>query len=223
MLMRKSISEFNSSTSLPINNPHHDFRPLSKPNSSANLAFKSHKKCKPSVQCLNNTNLVARNDKIKRNWIVRSSVEPGPPTPSGPPSNPLNWILGIVIAVLIPFIGQKWGPIKNKIETVLNKAEDVAEGVEKMAEKVEKVAEDISDDLPAGGQLRRAVDFVEKVAERAAKDAGLVDDFIDEIQEKEEKVESYVESLEEKDKEEKDKEKEKEPAQNAEESETKNI
>ncbi|CAA2976491.1 Hypothetical predicted protein [Olea europaea subsp. europaea] len=153
-----------------------------------------------------------------RNWIVRSSVEPGPPTPSGPPSNPLNWILGIVIAVLIPFIGQKWGPIKNKIETVLNKAEDVAEGVEKMAEKVEKVAEDIADDLPAGGQLRRAVDFVEKVAERAAKDAGLVDDFIDEIQEKEEKVESYVESLEEK-----DKEKEKEPAQKAEESETKNI
>ncbi|CAA2988500.1 Hypothetical predicted protein [Olea europaea subsp. europaea] len=149
-----------------------------------------------------------------RNWIVRSSVEPAPPTPSGPPFNPLNWILGIMISVVIPFISQKWAPLKNKIDAALNKVEYVVEAVEKVAEKVEKVAEDIADDLSTGGELRKVVDFVERVAERATKDAGVMDDFIDKIQEKEEKLESFVESLE-------DKDKDKEPTQKADETETK--
>lgn len=53
--------------------------------------------------------------------------------------------------------------------------------MEKAAEEVEKVAEDIADDLPEGGKLRKAVDFVEKLAERTANDAGVVDDFIDKV------------------------------------------
>lgn len=53
--------------------------------------------------------------------------------------------------------------------------------MEKAAEEVEKVAEDIADDLPEGGKLRQAVDFVEKLAERTANDAGVVDDFIDKV------------------------------------------
>ncbi|CAI9755857.1 unnamed protein product [Fraxinus pennsylvanica] len=223
--MRKSINEFSSNTSLHINyKPHHAFEPLFKPNSSANLAFKSHKNCKLRVQCLNNTSLVAKSGKIKRIWVVRSSVEPGPPTPSGPPFDPLNWILGIIISVVIPFIGQKWAPVKNKIDAALNKVEYVVEAVEKVAGKVEKVAEDIADDLPAGGELRKVVDFVERVAERVAKDAGLMDDFIDEVQEKEEKLESLVQSLEEKEREEekeKEKDKDKEPTQKADETEEK--
>lgn len=59
--------------------------------------------------------------------------------------------------------------------------EDVAEAVEKVAEKVEKVAEDIAENLPKGGKLRETVDFVEKLAERTAKDAGAIDDFIDKV------------------------------------------
>ncbi|KAL2538413.1 uncharacterized protein Fot_19804 [Forsythia ovata] len=176
------MSEFSSCTTLHISKPHHAFEPLFRQNSSANLAFKNHKNRTLSAQCLNNTRLVANNVKFKRNLVVCSSVEPGPPTPSGPPSSPLSWILGIVIAIVIPFIGQKWAPLlKNKFETALQKAEDVVEAVEKVAENVEKVAEDIADDLPAGGQLRKAVDFIENWAERTAKDADLVDDFIDKI------------------------------------------
>ncbi|KAL2513069.1 Uncharacterized protein Adt_18669 [Abeliophyllum distichum] len=215
MLMRKSITEFSSSTSLHINKPQHAFEPLFRKNSSANLAFKNHKNCKLSAQRLNNTRLVAKNVKLKRNLVVCSSVEPGPPTPSGPPSSPLSWILGIVIAIVIPFIGQKWAPLlKNKFETALNKVEDVVETVEEVAKNVEKVAEDIADDLPAGGQLRKAVDFIENWAERTARDADLVDDFIDKVQGEEEKVEeSKVE--------EKDEDKDKEPAQKVTESETK--
>lgn len=57
----------------------------------------------------------------------------------------------------------------------------MVEAVEKAAEEVEKVAEDIADDLPEGGKLRKAVDFVEKLAERTANDAGVVDDFIDKV------------------------------------------
>lgn len=58
--------------------------------------------------------------------------------------------------------------------------EDVAEFVEMVAEGVEKVAEDVSDNLPAG-KLKDAIDRIEEVAETAAKDAHLVDDFIDKV------------------------------------------
>ncbi|GFQ02367.1 hypothetical protein PHJA_002380700 [Phtheirospermum japonicum] len=116
-----------------------------------------------------------------RTYVVYSGVEPGIP-PSGPPSNILSWVVAVAIAVVVPFISYKWGPtLKNKIETVMQKTEDVVEAVEKVAGKVEKVAEDILDDLPKGGKLREAVDFVEKLAERTRIDAGAVDDFIDKV------------------------------------------
>jgi hypothetical protein len=50
-----------------------------------------------------------------------------------------------------------------------------------VAEQVDKVAEDIADDLPAGGKLKEAVTFIENLAERAAKDAQLVDDTIEKV------------------------------------------
>lgn len=131
----------------------------------------------------------------RRKFIVYS-VEPGA-SPSGPPPNILSWVVAAAIAIVIPFITRKWGPlIKDKVDSALQRAEDVAEAVEKVAEGVEKVAEDIAENLPKGGKLREAVDFVEKIAERAAKDAGAVDDFIDKVQEQEEKLkaESFVES-----------------------------
>ncbi|KAH6824137.1 hypothetical protein C2S53_019523 [Perilla frutescens var. hirtella] len=128
-----------------------------------------------------------------RKFIVYS-VEPGA-SPSGPPPNILSWVVAAAIAVVIPFISQKWGPlIKSKVESALQTAEDVAEAVEKVAGGVEKVAENIAENLPASGKLREAVDFVEKIAERTAKDAGAVDDFIDKVQEEEEKAKALAES-----------------------------
>ncbi|CAA2968411.1 Hypothetical predicted protein, partial [Olea europaea subsp. europaea] len=66
------------------------------------------------------------------------------------------------------------------MSTILDNAEtSLNEATEKIAEVVEKAAVDFTGYLPAGGKSRKAVEFVENVAERAAKDADLVGDFID--------------------------------------------
>ncbi|KAG6388613.1 hypothetical protein SASPL_150045 [Salvia splendens] len=44
-----------------------------------------------------------------RNFVVRS-MEPGAPPP-GPPSNILSWAAGVAVAIVIPFISYKWGPL----------------------------------------------------------------------------------------------------------------
>ncbi|GFQ02368.1 hypothetical protein PHJA_002380800 [Phtheirospermum japonicum] len=143
-----------------------------------------------------NSRRVKKGDKNRRRFLVRSVV-PGAPPPSEPPFNFINWIVGVSITVVLPFITHKWASLlklKNEVETAVETVEDIVEAVEKVAEGVEKAAEDIADDLPEGGALRKAVDFVEHVAERANRDAQLVGDFIDKVQEVEEKVEGYVES-----------------------------
>ncbi|KAI3464601.1 hypothetical protein Pfo_021264 [Paulownia fortunei] len=145
-----------------------------------------------------NSRRVKKDDKNRRRFLVRSVVQPGAPPPSEPPFNFINWIVGVAITVVLPFFSHKWASLlklRNEVETAVETVEGIVEAVEKVAEGVEKVAEDIADDLPEGGRLRKAVDFVEHVAERASKDAHLVGDFIDKVQEVEEKVEEYVESL----------------------------
>lgn len=57
----------------------------------------------------------------------------------------------------------------------------MTEMVERVAEGVDKVAEDVAEMLPEGGKLRGAVEFVEHVAELTAKDAHLVEGFIDKV------------------------------------------
>ncbi|KAL0326095.1 UNVERIFIED_CONTAM: hypothetical protein Sradi_5178800 [Sesamum radiatum] len=139
-----------------------------------------------------------KDEKSRRRFHVCNVVEPGAPPPSEPPFNFISWILGVAITVVVPFFSGKWASLlklKNEVETAVETVEEIVEAVEKVAEGVEKVAEDIADDLPEGGRLRKAVDFVESVAERASKDAHLVGDFIDKVQEVEERVEEYVESL----------------------------
>ncbi|EYU32464.1 hypothetical protein MIMGU_mgv1a022871mg [Erythranthe guttata] len=109
-----------------------------------------------------------------------------------------NWAVGFAMTVVIPFFTHKWTSLlklKNEVETAVEAVEGIVDAVEKVAEGVEKVAEDIAEDLPEGGRLRKAVDFIEHVAERANRDAHLVGDFIDKVQEVEDKVEDYVESL----------------------------
>lgn len=68
-----------------------------------------------------------------------------------------------------------------EVDTAVEAIEEIVDAVGKVAEGVEKVAEDIAEDLPEGGRLRKAVDFVEHVAERANTDAHLVVGFIDKV------------------------------------------
>ncbi|KAL3638878.1 hypothetical protein CASFOL_016785 [Castilleja foliolosa] len=155
----------------------------------------------------NNSIKVKKDDKNRRTFFVRSVI-PGAPPPSQPPFNFINWIVGVSITIILPFITHKWTSflkLKNEVETAVQTVEDIVEAVEEVTEGVEKAAEKIAEDLPEGGAFRKAVDFVEHVAERANRDAQLVDDFIDKVQEVEEKIEDYLQYDKEED-EEKDKE-----------------
>ncbi|CAA2989530.1 Hypothetical predicted protein [Olea europaea subsp. europaea] len=132
-----------------------------------------------------------------RNFAVYASSAPGAPLPSGPPSNSMSWILGMVVSIILPFFTHKWGPlwvIKNRIENALQTVENVVDVVEKVAEEVDKIAEDIVDELPEG-QLKNIAHFVEDIAEKTAKNADSIGDLIDKVQEAEEKVECIVESI----------------------------
>ncbi|KAJ0085334.1 hypothetical protein Patl1_08586 [Pistacia atlantica] len=129
-----------------------------------------------------------------RTTVVYSSVQPGSSPPDSSPGSWKMWLLGIAISTILPFWTNKWGPFKifeKRLEAVVETVEDVAEFVEKVAEEVEKVAEDISDDMPAG-KLKDVVDCIEKVAETTAKDAHLVDEFIDKVQDVEKQVETAI-------------------------------
>ncbi|XP_051139851.1 uncharacterized protein LOC127257462 isoform X2 [Andrographis paniculata] len=134
-----------------------------------------------------------------RSFYVYGST-PGTSLPSVPPSSsPLNWILGIILSIILPFFGIKMGPLlqfKREVDTAVKTVEEVVEVVEKVAEVVDKVAEDVSDHLPEGGKLKKVAEAVEVAAEETAKDAYVVGNAIDKFQEVEEKVENLVGTME---------------------------
>ncbi|CAO2841820.1 unnamed protein product [Amaranthus hypochondriacus] len=134
---------------------------------------------------------------------VRSSLQPVPPPmpPPNPSSNPLpgfpgkGWIAGAVLALLLPFLKNKWGPLfllKKEAEEKLETIEVIAETLEKVADGVEHIAEDIAEDLPEGPFKRTAM-FVEDVAEKVEAAAHFTDSTIDKIQELDEEVDSLIE------------------------------
>ncbi|XP_020548477.1 uncharacterized protein LOC110011739 isoform X2 [Sesamum indicum] len=172
-------------------------------NSSANLLMvkKRHNGFfdKQGLKRLNNVMGVQKDDGNTRSLVVYSVVQPGAPPPSEPPFNFLKWIVGVVLSIVLPFLTHnKWASIlklKNEVDTAVETIEVIVDAVEKVAEEVEKAAEHIASSLPEGGTLRKAVDFVESVAEVTSKEAHLVGDFIDKVQEAEEKVEACVESM----------------------------
>lgn len=46
---------------------------------------------------------------------------------------------------------------------------------------MEEVAEEVAEHLPEGSELKRVVNIIENIAEETAKDAQLVDNFIDKV------------------------------------------
>ncbi|PON41438.1 hypothetical protein PanWU01x14_289610 [Parasponia andersonii] len=135
----------------------------------------------------------------KMDKIVCNSVEPGASCGGGAPWN--TWqglVFGVVVTLILPFWRSKWGPLlafKNKVDSVVDSVEAVAEVVEKVAEKVEDIADDIADKLPENGKLKDAVLLIEKIAKETAKDAHLVDEFIEKVEGVEEKVESLFDNV----------------------------
>uniref|UniRef100_A0A5B7BEC9 Uncharacterized protein n=1 Tax=Davidia involucrata TaxID=16924 RepID=A0A5B7BEC9_DAVIN len=141
----------------------------------------------------------AQSDRYRKmNFVVYSSIQPGAPLPSGSPPSSWNWILGMVIAMVLPFLRHKWGPLftlTKQVENAVETAELVTEAIEKVAEEVERVAEEIADDLPEGGKLKNAVVFVEQLAKETAKNAHFADEIIDKVEEMEKEVESLIEPV----------------------------
>ncbi|XP_059455356.1 uncharacterized protein LOC132185615 [Corylus avellana] len=138
----------------------------------------------------------------KTKMAVCGSVIPGsplPPLPSDPsPGSWKVWIFGMIATVILPFLGNKWGPLlrlKREVETAANTVEAVAEVIEKVAEQVDKVAEEVADHLPAGGKLQQAATLIEHLAEETAKSAHLVDEAIEKVEEMEKQVESWIDPL----------------------------
>ncbi|KAL8131093.1 uncharacterized protein LOC141711346 [Apium graveolens] len=139
--------------------------------------------------------------KVKRNFVVcSSSGPPEPPAssgglPGGIPGSWKKWLLGIAVTVIIPLMTNKWGALltwTKKLESAVQTVEDLVEEVEEMAEKVDKFAENIADDLPEG-KLKKALERIENIAERVAKEADQLDNMIDKVQEAEDKLEAYIE------------------------------
>ncbi|KAJ8433801.1 hypothetical protein Cgig2_025964 [Carnegiea gigantea] len=133
-------------------------------------------------------NLKALNPGLRPRKHIRAandSAQPAPPPPPTAPSDPSptptgrkEWIAGIMITLLLPFLKSKWGPLllfKDKFDTELQKVDAAVEAVENVAEGVEKAAEDLAEKLPNGSRLKNAADVVEHAAEKVAKDAHLAD------------------------------------------------
>ncbi|XP_028072050.1 uncharacterized protein LOC114274341 isoform X1 [Camellia sinensis] len=172
-------------------------------NPSHRLAISKHEdgSCFPAnigFRYLSSDNRSKRESNTKINLAVNSSTQPGPPLPSQPPPNSCrkNWILGGLIAIVLPFFRNKWGPLfklTKEVEDAVERVEHVTEVIEKVAEEVEKVAEDVGDELPEGGKLRGAFERVENVAKKAAKDAHFAEEMIDKVEEVEKEVEEFME------------------------------
>ncbi|KAL5556530.1 hypothetical protein UlMin_038766 [Ulmus minor] len=150
------------------------------------LKLPKHQMGFPSLKLKSNT---------KTEKIVCNSIEPGSSSSAG--GSWKSWILGVVISLILPFWRHKWGPllaIKNQVDTIADTIEAVAEVIEDVAEKVEDIADDIGDNLE-NGKLKDLANLVEDVARETAKDAHMVDQFIEKVEEVEDKVESFIEPV----------------------------
>ncbi|GAB4844985.1 hypothetical protein Ancab_038378 [Ancistrocladus abbreviatus] len=137
--------------------------------------------------------------RTKGNIAVCDSLQPGAPVPSGPAppfgSCRKTWIAGVLMAVLLPFLKSKWGPLfklKEEVETAIEAAEHVVDGVEKVAEEVEKVADVVAEQLPEGGRLKQLATGIEDIAREVAKDAHTAEDAIDKVEDAEKELESII-------------------------------
>ncbi|KAI3508817.1 hypothetical protein L1887_23834 [Cichorium endivia] len=116
------------------------------------------------------------------------------------PENWPAWLPGVVLAVVVPFFTNKWGPFakfKEELDKVEEAVDNVADRMEEMAEKVEDFVGDIADDLPEGSQLRQSLEKVEKVADTIGDNARMVSDIVDKMDEMEAKLENILEKAKE--------------------------
>ncbi|KAI3758271.1 hypothetical protein L6452_05828 [Arctium lappa] len=136
-------------------------------------------------------------NRSKMEFVVYSADQVADLLPFGIhlPENWPAWLPGVLLAVVVPFFTNKWGPFskfKAELDKVEEAVDNVADRVEEMAEKVEDFVGDIADDLPEGSQFRQTLEKVEKMADTVGKDAKLVSDMVDKMDEMEAKLEDMM-------------------------------
>ncbi|KAI7743747.1 hypothetical protein M8C21_007761 [Ambrosia artemisiifolia] len=160
-----------------------DFTLISKPNYEHQFSKRSSKTpfLKNKEYAWNLLGKSCKNSSMWKNqrtttFVTHSNINPPPeaaPLPSGSPSGSLrNWIVGIVLTFVLPFITHKWGPL--------------------LLLKTDKVIDSITDNLPKGSQLKKNLEFVDEIVEGVAKSAHVADKFINEVEEAEDKLESLI-------------------------------
>ncbi|XP_059448543.1 uncharacterized protein LOC132179787 [Corylus avellana] len=109
-----------------------------------------------------------------------------------------KWVWGSILAISLPLWNQDWGKlrrIEGEADMVVEEVEGVAKVVEKVATVAEKISAEVADKLPEKGKLKEAALFVEHVAEEAAHDAQLTENFIQKVDALKEDLEALVEPI----------------------------
>ncbi|KAF6172837.1 hypothetical protein GIB67_034689 [Kingdonia uniflora] len=93
-----------------------------------------------------------------------------------------NWMLLMPIPMILPFFKSKWGPLlllKQRADTVLQEVEDMAELAEDVARMVDHIADEVTEKLPEGSKLKKAISMVDHVVKDTIKVTDLAEEIID--------------------------------------------
>lgn len=126
-------------------------------------------------------------------FVVRNNISPpGAPGPSG---SLTNWIVGLVLTCVLPFVARKWGSLallKNKVDSVMETTEHVMETIEAVAKGADEIIDEITDGLPKNSKLKERMEAIDDMIEEVAKGAHIANEIIDKVEETEEKFESLI-------------------------------
>ncbi|KAF6162855.1 hypothetical protein GIB67_021004, partial [Kingdonia uniflora] len=95
-----------------------------------------------------------------------------------------NWMLLMPIPMILPFFKSKWGPLlllKQRADTVLQEVEDMAELAEDVARMVDHIADEVTEKLPEGSKLKKAISMVDHVVKDTIKVTDLAEEIIDRV------------------------------------------
>ncbi|KAK1413045.1 hypothetical protein QVD17_34758 [Tagetes erecta] len=90
----------------------------------------------------------------------------------------------MVLTFILPFITHKYGLrllVKNKVDKSIETTEHVVKTIENVAQKADEVLDNITANLPNDSQLKKALKYVDVIAEGVAKGAHVADDIINKI------------------------------------------
>ncbi|WVZ92449.1 hypothetical protein U9M48_038513 [Paspalum notatum var. saurae] len=102
-----------------------------------------------------------------------------------------RWVIGGVVYTVVPFYNR----VRHLEEEAVEFVENAVEVVEHVAEAAEKLAANVTNQLPEGGSLQKAVEVVEHIAEVVDGDAEKVEAVAEKIDNVCDKIDAAVEPV----------------------------